>query len=107
MPSSQSILRRLRVLERHDQAAILAVVRSLTPDEWRQVFSALRANGFPFPELPAGGRMAMSEEERQKVGELMESLADNLKVLYVWDREMARLRAQRRAVAQNASKCPT
>jgi hypothetical protein len=106
MPSSQSILRRLRVLERHDQAEILAVLKSATPDEWQQLFAALRASGFPFPELPVGGPMAMSEEERQKVGELMKSMGDNLKVSNAWDREMARLRAQRR-VAQNASKCPT
>ena len=107
MASSASILRRLKVLERRELAETAAVLNSATGEEWRQVFAGLRTRGFPFPELPAGGPMAMSDEERQKVGELMKSMGDNLKVLYAWDLEMARLKAQRRAVAQNAPKCPT
>jgi hypothetical protein len=107
MASSEAIRRRVKALEKREAAELVAVTESITGDEWRQVFASFRASGFPFPESADGGPMATPEAERRKVVEVIEAMADDPKGGRAWELAMVKLRAQRRAVAQNVSKCRT
>jgi hypothetical protein len=108
MASSEALRRRVKALEKSELAELVAVAGSITRDEWRHVFASLRASGFPFPELPPVGDLtAIPEAERTKIVELLQAIVDDPKASRPWELAMIRLRAQRRAVPQNVSKCRT
>jgi len=75
MAGAEALKRRVAKLVERETAALLAIIKSMTEDERRQVLDALHAMGYPLPAAP-DNPWSLPLAERQAYAAKLEALRD-------------------------------